>query len=312
MNFSLSVVIPFYNSLFYLKKNFHFINNLKNIPRLEILFIDDCSLDKSSNWLVKNFSSSNVRFYKTKKNSGPGIARNIGLAKANGKKVLFLDSDDSLSIKNLKLLLKYNENKNFNILNFGKKHLNSSKKQTIVIANLRLLKNIKRFFLETAEKEVLGFLFDINFLKRNRIFFKKGIFEDILFLFKILFYNKKKIIFFKKIIYLKSSNKNSITNNFSLQHTKFMLRAWLDIVIFLRRKIKNKYFQNLDKHIQYRLRGLMYDDYKKIQQFFLKKKNKDFMIVALVKIYKKILNKNYTCLTSKDHVVKNLINNYSY
>ena len=42
------------------------------------------------------------RFYKTKKNSGPGIARNIGLAKANGKKILFLDADDSLLIKNLK------------------------------------------------------------------------------------------------------------------------------------------------------------------------------------------------------------------
>jgi glycosyltransferase involved in cell wall biosynthesis len=312
MNFSISVIIPFYNSLSYLKKNLRFIKYLKNIPRLEILFIDDCSLDKSSSWLVKNFSSSNVRFYTTKKNSGPGIARNIGLAKANGKKVLFLDSDDSLSIKNLKLLLKYIENKNFNILNFAKKYLNSSKKQPTVIVNLSLIKNIKFFFCETAEKEVLGFLFDINFLKRNRIFFKKGIFEDILFLFKILFYNNKKILFFKKIIYLKSNNKNSITNNFSLQHTKFMLSAWLNIVIFLRRKLKKKYLKILDKHIQYRLRGLMYDDYQKIQQFFLGKKNRDFMITSLVKIYKKILNKNYTCLTSKDHVVKNLINNSSY
>ena len=56
----------------------------------------------------------------------------------------------------------------------------------------------------------------------------------------------------------------------------------------------------------------MFDDFKKIQRFILNKKNKDFMIQALVKSYKKILKKNYTCLTNKDHVVKSLINNRSY
>ena len=110
----LSVIIPLYNIHSYKEK---FLKNVRKIydQRCEYIFIDDGSIDKSLNFLKKKLKLKNMHFYQLKKNSGPGIARNIGIKKAKGKYILFLDADDDIIPKNLMKILNYVKKKNFDL-----------------------------------------------------------------------------------------------------------------------------------------------------------------------------------------------------
>lgn len=124
----ITIIIPFYNNKDLLKK--YFIKNKKlvifNQGLVEIIYIDDGSSDKGSNFLINNIKRlDNIKLFKLKKNSGPGIARNLGLRNAKGKNIIFLDADDEL-IENgfIKLLnkLKKNLKNDLIFLNYIKKN----------------------------------------------------------------------------------------------------------------------------------------------------------------------------------------------
>jgi glycosyltransferase involved in cell wall biosynthesis len=60
---------------------------------IEVLVVDDCSLDKSSLDVLK-VRWPTVWWLSTDENRGAGGARNVGLARAHGKLLVFADSDD--------------------------------------------------------------------------------------------------------------------------------------------------------------------------------------------------------------------------
>jgi glycosyltransferase involved in cell wall biosynthesis len=68
-----------------------------NNTQIEWVIVDDCSTDGSYEQLLmfrENSPQLNISIYRSEKNSGPGVARNIGVQKARGKYIAFLDSDD--------------------------------------------------------------------------------------------------------------------------------------------------------------------------------------------------------------------------
>jgi glycosyltransferase involved in cell wall biosynthesis len=91
-----SVVIPSYNSKKFLKQTLESANKQEFEGKFEILVIDDCSTDGSFEFaqsLAEKYS--NIKVYQTPTNGGgPAWARNLGVKKANGKYVSFLDADD--------------------------------------------------------------------------------------------------------------------------------------------------------------------------------------------------------------------------
>lgn len=90
----ISVIIPVYNVEKYLSKCIESVLVQDNLCEIEIILIDDGSLDKSSN-ICEEYESKfdNIRvIHKT--NEGLGYARNSGLDVAKGKYIFFLDSDD--------------------------------------------------------------------------------------------------------------------------------------------------------------------------------------------------------------------------
>ena len=62
---------------------------------LELLIIDDCSTDDTCEWLIAHARKDpRVQVLKTERNSGPYVAKNIGLRECRGDYITFMDSDD--------------------------------------------------------------------------------------------------------------------------------------------------------------------------------------------------------------------------
>ncbi len=94
----LSILIPFYNSSKYFEKC---IKSLKTVinDKIEIIFVDDGSLLKESEFLekqIKKLANKNIRLLKNEENRGAGYTKNKALLASKGKYVIFLDSDDSV------------------------------------------------------------------------------------------------------------------------------------------------------------------------------------------------------------------------
>ena len=68
---------------------------------IEVILIDDNSEQNSNIIFIKN-KFKNLRYFKNRRDLGPGISRNIGIKKSKGKYVFFLDSDDFFKKKFIK------------------------------------------------------------------------------------------------------------------------------------------------------------------------------------------------------------------
>lgn len=97
----ISIIVPIYNCEEYIEKCI--ISIIKqNIEDIEILLINDGSSDKSGVICEKyqKLYPNNIT-YIYKKNSGVSSTRNLGLKKAQGKFITFVDSDDLLNYDTL-------------------------------------------------------------------------------------------------------------------------------------------------------------------------------------------------------------------
>lgn len=98
----LSIIIPLYNSGKIIEK---VVSNILSanidVSLLEIILIDDGSLDNTKEVCKKIFTKhKNVHYY-WKENGGLASSRNYGVTKAHGKYLFFHDHDDLLVAENL-------------------------------------------------------------------------------------------------------------------------------------------------------------------------------------------------------------------
>jgi len=94
MNDLVSIVIPTYNSAKYIAEAIRSVQN-QTYKRWEIIIIDDCSTDNTTDLIKKFVSEDNrIQWLPLKSNSGPAIARNKGIEVVKGKYMTFLDADD--------------------------------------------------------------------------------------------------------------------------------------------------------------------------------------------------------------------------
>jgi glycosyltransferase involved in cell wall biosynthesis len=90
-----SIIIPYFNHGDFILEALESIIH-QNYLNLEIIVIDDCSTMKLAKEVLSDYSSLKLTLIQTNSNSGPSIARNLGLAVAKGKYILPLDGDDKL------------------------------------------------------------------------------------------------------------------------------------------------------------------------------------------------------------------------
>ena len=138
-----SVIIPTFNNKQYIEETIDSVLS-QTYKNIEIIIIDDGS-DDGTDKIVSQKYKNKVKYY-FQKNSGLSSARNMGLKKAKGSLIQFLDSDDLITKNKIKSQVKF-LNQNINI--------------DIVYSNCRTFKNDKNINTKWGRE---------NYYKNGKIF----------------------------------------------------------------------------------------------------------------------------------------------
>lgn len=103
---TVSVIIPSYNSAFYLLETLDSVL-LQSYQDFEIILVDDGSTDNTKEVIQPYLKYIN---YVYQENKGPAPARNTGIRGARGKYIAFNDSDDSWLPQKLAIQIDYFQN----------------------------------------------------------------------------------------------------------------------------------------------------------------------------------------------------------
>lgn len=233
-----SVIIPTYNSLVDIDRCLQslLLQDFEK-SKFEILIVDDCSTDGTEQLVSKHMlSHENIMLYKTIENSGPGIARNIGIENAKGNWLIFLDSDDTLVDQSLIKIEKFIEahDSKLDALGINWRYDTDSGNAEIHHHSGRTDGSLLEGPKEELIREYLSLRMDgstiftvikKDFLDSHAIRFEAGYHEDVDFIFKV-YWHAKTLKFFNEIIYKKANRKGSIVNTLTPQHIDGFFRAW--------------------------------------------------------------------------------------
>lgn len=220
--FKVSIIIPIYNAEKYIKRCVDSILN-QTYKNIEILLINDGSKDSSEK--IINEYAKKYDFIKVinKKNEGVAKTRNLGITKATGDYIMFLDNDDFVNEK------------------FIESYVDSINDSDIVVGGYKRVSSRKILFNKIIKNTPFGKyenmapwakLIKREFLIKNGIeFFSYPIGEDIIF--NLNLYSKTNNI---KIInnteYNWFFNDNSVSNTSQKKFDKDILKLCDEMVKF--------------------------------------------------------------------------------
>ncbi len=209
MNIDLSIIIPVYNSEKYLEKCImSIINQTQAKLRIEIIIIDDGSKDNSKLICEKLKRDYSNIIYKFINNSGVSYARNEALNLANGKYIMFVDSDDELESNAIESIYPFlNEKNDLVIAGYNRVNVNNGKvinkipKDEIYVSN-SFNNMIEELQPNNLLNQLWNKIFKMNIIKKYNLSFdvNKSLGEDYSF---VLDYIEKcnTIVTVHKIIY---------------------------------------------------------------------------------------------------------------
>lgn len=89
-----SIITPTFNSAKFIAATIQSVQN-QTYSNWEMIIVDDGSIDNTEEIILSLIEKdTRIQFYKLNQNSGPAVARNIGIEKAKGKYLTFIDADD--------------------------------------------------------------------------------------------------------------------------------------------------------------------------------------------------------------------------
>lgn len=175
----LSIIVPVYNAEKYLKKCIESIFDNTENP-FEVIIINDGSNDNSLK-IIKELMKKYINIVLIDNfNNGVSYSRNLGIRKAKGDYVMFVDADDELK-KNWFDEIKNHVQENYDVIYFSKYNLESNKND--------LLKYLVGYNKESiCIAGPYSKIFKRRLIEKNEILFNDKIIngEDMLFNIEIL------------------------------------------------------------------------------------------------------------------------------
>ncbi len=308
MDYIFSIIIPIFNSEKYLSDTIKSVINQKN-KKTEIILVNDNSSDSSRKICLYYKNKFNfIKLINNKKNFGVGYCRNQAIKNANGKYIVFLDSDDELINNSLNKLEK------FIIKNFFPEVIPIKYvKMTYPQNNDKFIKdNLKNY----STKKLINYILKTNipfsdcwffvikkeFLKFNNIVFPNSRFgESEIFVAKSICLMNSFACFNSKF-YHKKDRINSLTHSSDYKTTYSVLNNLIQFNLFFNQNnfdvLKKKFLKRYIQSVFGVFTALL----------ILRNKNEIKKLSKLLDIYKKSLF-DFVKLPEKVNLL-NLINKY--
>ena len=213
-----SIIIPVYNTERYLDKCIQSILR-QTYTSLEIIFINDGSTDHSLQILEKYQAEDDRIQIISVENGGQGRARNIGIERAKGEYIMFVDSDDWISEDCVEVLYSALVEKQCDISMGDIAKTKFEEEEIISVLNTRMPALVDKHNKKEFLFDILSYPFAQ--LIRKELFAEHGIsfpshyFEDVATL-PLIYAVADKICYQKNTIYYYRSWSGSTVNNIKL------------------------------------------------------------------------------------------------
>ena len=232
----ISVIIPVYNVESYLRDCLNSIIN-QTYKNFEILLINDGSTDNSG-IICDEYGKKDERIHVFhKENGGVSSARNLGLLKANGVWICFIDSDDWIEPNTFLSLISRVEDE-IDFVQFGFQQIDSFGKILMKsnIPDHEIVMN-KNAYLNTNiyHSAICGYLIKTSIIRKNNINFpvtiKYG--EDQAFILKALMCSHKIHIVNKHFYNYRYREGSAMNSSISFSRAEDHLKVILDVSSFI-------------------------------------------------------------------------------
>lgn len=245
----ISIIIPVYNSKKYLQKCLDSVIN-QGYSDMEVILVDDGSTDGSSIICDNNVAKHSFITVIHKKNEGVSTARNIGIKRAKGKYIFFLDSDDIMLPQVLqkvdKLLGSEPDLIIGNYITWNSSN-NTEEIKVKIVNKFNNIYNLCEFYAKNNEQipwDLYQFFWNKNIIEKNKIKFnpKISIGEDCLFYFQyIKNINNFKVVSFPFVKY-RYDSENSLMKSINTENIISQMKVFYYLFCTINNRQLKQYF----------------------------------------------------------------------
>lgn len=232
----LSVIVPVYNAEQYLHRCLDsLLNQGLNEDEIEILCVDDGSIDESLDILTNYAKKHQCISVYSQKNSGSGAARNVGLEHARGDVITFCDADDYLVPQALAYVMHTFWDYGVDVICHGSTTLDARKlkswKENNDVHGVVICQGDGRSVYENDPKFfVWNSIIRSSFLKKLNLRFKASAMgEDAAFMLEVMM-NASRAIDVSCNIYRYTVHANQVTQNRDAISMRISIENYLDLL----------------------------------------------------------------------------------
>lgn len=211
----ISVIMPVYNGEKFVEKAIKSVLN-QTYKNFELIIVNDGSIDDTEKICLKYIEDDSRIKYLKIENSGPSVARNIGIEKANGNYIMFIDSDDFYMEEMIEKMLQ-EAKKGYDCIICNRILKNENKEKKSPLENK--IMNGKDKFMEYLQinrlfNEPTNKMYSTKIIKENNLEFDSDFICGEDYKFNIDYFDKiKNAKFINEFLYVYVANPNSITHD---------------------------------------------------------------------------------------------------